>query len=90
MALAYNHLEIVTSGGESDETQSVGFSVIVTARNPDGTIDAGAYPLVSFTSSDPNASLPPNSYLSGGQATFNNLVLNIPGNQSLHPCGRTV
>lgn len=83
VALAYNHLEIVTSGGESDETQSVGFSVIVTARNPDGTIDAGAYPLVSFTSSDPNASLPPNSYLSGGQATFNNLVLNTPGDQTI-------
>lgn len=82
-ALAYNHLEIVTSGGESDETQSVGFSVIVTARNPDGSIDAGAYPLVSFTSSDPIASLPSNSYLSGGQATFNNLVLNTPGNQTI-------
>ncbi len=45
-------------------------TVIVTALNPDGTPDTSYSGTIFFTSSDPNAVLPPETTLTGGSGTF--------------------
>ncbi len=45
-------------------------TVTVTALNPDGTPDTGYSGTIHFTSSDPNAVLPPDTTLTGGTGTF--------------------
>ncbi|MFH1259080.1 MAG: hypothetical protein ABII74_04605 [Elusimicrobiota bacterium] len=86
----YDHLEVkvdpltTPKGSLTDVTQSIGFSIKVTALHTDGTkviTGDGAYTQVKFTCS--GGLTIANKNLSSGEVTVANVIFNNPGNQTI-------
>jgi hypothetical protein len=70
------------SGFPTSVTAGTSGSITVTALNADGSLSTGYSGTVHFTSSDPQAVLPPDSTLTNGAGTFS-VTLKTAGTQSI-------
>jgi Beta-propeller repeat len=70
------------SGFPSTVTAGTSGTITVTALNADGSVNTGYSGTVHFTSSDPQAVLPPDVTLTNGTGSFN-VILKTAGTQSI-------